>query len=858
MLTSFVPRVLCVLLILQFPIWVISDTLSPFFSQFIYESTAAKVATELTNDRKVTQKEAIELSHKYHLNWMRVTDNNKHVLANTRPAGLGDLQVSTAASSRVVDLNGARFIELVQPIEGGSMAIGFACPSLLDSLFKQQTLPNQLSSGTILLAGTLNIIALAVSYFFFVYKPLSRLNFRIREGQEVPESFPFFVSSEIADNLKVVRDRISNINQEHIRAVSAARSDLSGAFAKEVEDRFINQLEKDLNTIARTNDVAKGLIQNFHDEFSGIVKAGFGLDSDSLPGLRLMDQIGFSEEQAKFLLHLKEDSSFSQYIRKHKKVTTIAIDEIEDADLKQAAKGVSATTCVIAPIELHGQVLAYFVILASSKEAQTIKKIERILLRLVKEVAPLWHLVSRYENAYWLSRHDSLTFVRNRLSLEETLENMKENFAAGKIANETYFVIIEGDNFRQLINSFGPRTIDRLIQELSRTIISALEHSQRFKKSKLHFPDLLHRIGGCRFLLCLEGTTLKKLSEIAETVAAAVAEKKDWAGGLPSWTVSCGVAPVTAGSDYTPQDYVEEAMIALEYVRSRRNTNMIVISKDVPEEFMSKALSRNQSGSVAGFDPAGLLQTVAQGGKTGILTVESSQGRVFWAYIEGGIPTKARLGPLYGDMAIIEFASTFTDGSLRLQDLSTIDKQTAEDMRNLGVAYNIEMPLIPMLDIAKASKETASDAKILLKTPEMIIHPLVDRQTNMIERLYSKTGKPISQVQIDVTNKVWDLCTGRLSLDELVARMTDSPETMVWSGAAFLMQNKLIKFSRLRVSSHQETAAEKEAGVAKATQNVTTTIFVSGPQACPNCRAVDALSQKFCVHCGADMLKTKT
>ena len=141
----------------------------------------------------------------------------------------------------------------------------------------------------------------------------------------------------------------------------------------------------------------------------------------------------------------------------------------------------------------------------------------------------------------------------------------------------------------------------------------------------------------------------------------------------------------------------------------------------------------------------------------------------------------------------------------------------------------------------------------------MIIHPLVDRQTNMIERLYSKTGKPVNQVQIDVTNKVWDLCTGRLSLEELITRLSaECPETMVWSGAGFLMQNKLIKFSRLRVSSHNETAAEKEAVAAKSAANLTTTIFVGGPQPCPNCRAVDALSQKFCVHCGADMVKTKT
>ena len=857
MLTSFLPRVLCLLLILQIPIWVISDTLSPFCSQFVYQSTGSKVATELTSDGKVTQKEAAELSHKYHLNWIRVTDNAKRVLANTRPAGLGEVAHTNQPSCKTVEVKGARFIEYTQPIEGGSLAIGYSCPSLLDSL-QQGIWPSQLSAGTILIAGILNAISLGASYLFFVYKPLSRLNFKLKEGQDVPESFPIFVATEVTDNLKHVRNRIGNIRQEHDRAVSAARSDLSGAFAREGEDRFIHQLEKDLVTIARTNDVAKGFLQSFMDEFSGIVKGAFGLDSDSMPGLRLMDQIGLSEDQAKFLLHPKEGGTFSTFIREHKSVSTIDVDGITDPEFKQAARDIGASRCIIAPLEFHGSVLAYWAVLATSKDEQSIAKIERILKRLVVEVAPLWHLVSRYENAFWLSRHDPLTFVKNRLSLEEDLEIMGSNFAAGNLVPEAYFVIIEGDNFRVMVNSFGPRTIDSLILELSKTIISALEHSQRFKKSKLPYADMLYRIGGCRFLLFLEGITMKKLSEMTEIVAASVAEKKDWNGGLPSWTVSCGIAPVTVGSQYTPQDYLEEAMIALEYVRSKRSSNMVVISKDVPEEFMSKALSRNQSGSLSEFDPAALLQQVAQEGKTGILTVESSQGRVFWAYVEGGIASKARLGPLYGDLAVIEFASSFTDGSLRLQDLSTIDKQTADDMRNLGVAYNIETPLLTLLEISKTSKDTAADARILLKTPEMIVHPLVDRQANMIERLYNKTGKAVSQIQIDATNKVWDLCTGRLSLEELVSRTTDCPETLVWSGAGFLMQNKLIKFSRLRVSSHLETAAEKEAGAAKAAANLTTTIFVAGPQPCPTCRAVDALSQKFCVHCGADMVPSKT
>lgn len=856
MLTSFLPRVFCVLLLLQFPIWLISDALSPVVGQFIYKSNAAKVAADLNSAKKVTPKEITELSHKYHLNWIRVADNQKHVLMNSRPAGIGE--PPGTAQNQVVDVKGARFFELTEALEGGSVSIGYACPSLTDSLFKQGTWPSQLSAGTILLAGCLNLAALAASYLFFVYKPLSRLNFKLREGQEPPDAFPFFVSSEITDNLKYVRSRLSNIRQEHDRAVSAARSDLSGAFAKEIEDRFVSQLSKDMVSMARVGDVAHKLIQNFSEEFSAIWKGAFGLDSDSMPGLRLMAQNGISDEQCKTLSQLDESSPLACAVKKYTTTTTVDVEKLEDAGLRQIAKDLGANQCVIGPVDFHGAYLAYFVLFLSSKDSQTVQKVERVLKRLVSELSPLWHLVSRYENAFWLSRHDPLTYAQNRICLDETLEIVKSNIAVGNTTGETIFLIVEGDNFKVMVNSFGPRTIDKLIQELSKTLLDTLEQTQRYKKSKMHFADLVFRIGGARFLVLLENTNIKKATEFAENLSKTFAEKKDWSAGLPSWTISSSITTLSTTGEYSPQDHLEEGMIALDYVHSRKNSNMIVLSKDVPEEYMNKALSRNQTGKISDFDPESILQDVAQSGKTGILTVESENGRVFWAYVDGGIPSKARLGALYGDGAVIEFASTFTEGAMRLQDLSTIDSQTAEDMRTLGVAYNIETPLLQLMEIAKDSKTTCADAKIILKTPELIVHPLVDREAKMVEKLYSKAGRPVSKIQVDITNRVWDLCSGRLSMDELVARLAECPENLVWTGAGFLMQNKLIKFSRLRVSSHTETAAEKEAasGSSKAS-NMTTTImnFVSGPQPCPNCRAVDALSQKFCVHCGADMVK---
>ncbi|MBX9687504.1 MAG: diguanylate cyclase [Candidatus Obscuribacterales bacterium] len=857
-LSSFVPRAICVFILAQIPIWVLVDILAPSASNFAYEIIAEKASSQLKAEKTRNNKHCADIAQKFDLSWLQLTDKNKKVVAGNRPQAITEAPPSSQ-STKQIDFNGNRYIELCRPFDdkGATICMGFSCPGILESIFQKGVLSAQIPSASLALAALFNAAAFLGAYLIFLGLPLKKATDSLQRGEDIPDKTASYVSSEIQALSDGVQKRFQAISEEHSRSMSAARSDLSGVFAREVEDRFIDELVKQTVNQTSAAAVCKLVLDGMSREFDTVLKAGFGFALDEKGRIHVIDSFALTEEQLKQIASIG-NGRFLNTVRKISGLVWLAKDELGDKIMAQTSSELGCEYCLIDPIEYNGEARAFIAYFVIKKENVSAQKLERIIKKLSEQIDPLWHVISNYETAYWLSRHDHLTGARNLMSLSETLQNLpaRANYEEGK--SETIFLVFEGDSFRIMTNSYGPRTIDQLIQELAQTLLSGLEQSVRFKKasSRIRFSDYLYRVGGCRFLLILEDSNVKKAEELAESVSEFILSRKNWAHGLPNWSVSCGISRMKASA--APEETLEEAMIALEYVRSRKSTALVLPTEKVPQEFMSRAQSRNQSNN-SPFDPVLILQKMEAMGKAGILTVSSFQGRVFWAYLENGKASKARLGELCGDAAILEFISTFTEGSYRLQDLSTLDAQTASEVKAMGGSYRVSMPMLELIDFSLQIRDAAADAKVHLKTPDMIVHHTKDKQAGQLEALFHKSGKQVNALYLDVANAFWDQCTGRLSLDEILQKLNDCPQALLWTVADFLMQNKMIKFSRLRVSAHtgdgeKEAAAQAKgaAGVSQAAQNPPTTEL---GVVCSNCNKSDPLNQRFCVHCGAELNK---
>jgi hypothetical protein len=74
-------------------------------------------------------------------------------------------------------------------------------------------------------------------------------------------------------------------------------------------------------------------------------------------------------------------------------------------------------------------------------------------------------------------------------------------------------------------------------------------------------------------------------------------------------------------------------------------------------------------GNLSVFDAGGLLQSVANSRKTGVLTVESSSGDQLWTLFENGKPTQARLGKFKAENALVEFMVAFEEGTFSFNEM---------------------------------------------------------------------------------------------------------------------------------------------------------------------------------------------
>ncbi|MEM7302076.1 MAG: GGDEF domain-containing protein [Pseudomonadota bacterium] len=158
---------------------------------------------------------------------------------------------------------------------------------------------------------------------------------------------------------------------------------------------------------------------------------------------------------------------------------------------------------------------------------------------------------------------DDLTGALNRKHFFERLQ-------ARRASDESAFLILDIDHFKQVNDTFGHQAGDRAIVLVARTIGGMVRKT-----------DLVGRIGGEEFAVFLPATPMVEAIRVAESMRSAISElsflpRNGHSHGL---TISVGVSRVHQNSDVsTIYDRADTAL----YEAKRSGRNLVMVA-DLPE-----------------------------------------------------------------------------------------------------------------------------------------------------------------------------------------------------------------------------------------------------------------------------------
>lgn len=193
-------------------------------------------------------------------------------------------------------------------------------------------------------------------------------------------------------------------------------------------------------------------------------------------------------------------------------------------------------------------------------------------------------------------------------------------------------------------------------------------------------------------------------------------------------------------------------------------------------------------GSLGATDPAALLQSLASGNKTGLLTVEKRDKTLFIAFQQGK-PTYARLNELKGLDALTEFLTTWNDGIFVFRD-----KATSKDLDS-------ECSLHKSLD------RMLIDAAICRDHMVMILESIPQGRSSILERVHNfeKLWAELDKKElcyVDKTivstedkafiEKLSTLVDGFSTLDEVIKAFAIWPSYKIIDAIKLLIDNDLI------------------------------------------------------------------
>lgn len=219
----------------------------------------------------------------------------------------------------------------------------------------------------------------------------------------------------------------------------------------------------------------------------------------------------------------------------------------------------------------------------------------------------------------WLSRHDPLTGLVNRVAFEESLqEALADNQRHGASAA---LLMVDVDGFKQVNDTLGHAAGDKILQEVARRLRSCVRPG-----------DTIGRMGGDEFAIVLPGAEPHSASKIAQRIVVGMAASMKDGAADAGVGVSIGVAVSTEDNADTLMRHADLALYAAkhsgrgqfisyspELVTNSRETFLV----DVADAQAWSRYVHQLRGDVAAAKGAGRLPAQARGPESARRTLEA-------------------------------------------------------------------------------------------------------------------------------------------------------------------------------------------------------------------------------------------
>jgi len=782
-----------------------------------YQTVATELATQAGSSPSSTQ--ILKDINHYNLAWYYITNAKGGLDSATKPYA-PDWKNVAEKKSRPIRWQGHRYFEAVAKTDNGRyLHIGFATTPLLPELTDQESflfLPMRAGYALILGFGTLCILLIMLKGM--VSQPLKRLaqactslllsrdaySGVTKGGLNVPFLTAFEVK-RIATGLKEVRRQYDGqfiarlqkeeelkqqqkshevtqdkISQEYARKFADTQHSLAELHTKELEEELISSIGQDIGRLRSRHQACQVVLDRLNDKYpTSIVHAAFFSLNDGK--LAVETFIGFDDRTLKCLKEINH-APLAQELFKEGNYLHLGFDRLNEWGLQDIAQQLILKSALYFPLSFQGRNLGilgvYFNI-----EGQSVQDRIRVL-RKVSEITSR-HL---YQNAIYVeeleaARTDPLTGLRNKKYFHEIIPQIFERASIDPNKSPFSFLLIDGDNFKKVNDTFGHQVGDEVLQELATTIKQYVRNSAEGSRPR----DNVIRFGGEEFLIVLEESGIQNSEQISERIRKAVEEKQQWPGGLAHWTVSIGIAtfPID-GTDV--EVLLLQADKALYYIKNELGRNKICHASKVPKTFKWAKTYAKIAGELGVFEPATLLQALANAQKTGVLTIESSKERQCWMLFKSGQALQARVANLKGANAITELLTTFEEGSFKFQEQKPGDLTA---LPNLDQSFNINRNLDRCLLDAALAKDKFDSVQPIISSDTALLSLVPKEEFSTRWQILKELPDPPTKDELELMLEISKHINGDTSLDGILKSMSNTPTAFLWYAAAVLVQHGL-------------------------------------------------------------------